>query len=73
MVPLDAFGQPPAIPPAPVDWRRRAVIGAGMVLVSGAAVGGLAYLQRVAGTQLDPEELGKAASGRRGVMTLPGR
>lgn len=71
MVPLDAFGRPPQIPPSPINWRRRAVIGAGIVLVSGGAISGLAYLQRVAGTQLDPEELGKAASGKRGEMTLP--
>ncbi|MAG36267.1 MAG: hypothetical protein CL878_08490 [Dehalococcoidia bacterium] len=71
MVPLDDFGKTPEIAPAPVNWRRRAMIFAGIAIASGGAIGGLAYLQRVAGTRLDPGELKNAGSGQRGEMTLP--
>ncbi|MAG35203.1 MAG: hypothetical protein CL878_03000 [Dehalococcoidia bacterium] len=72
MVPLAHFGELPHIDEAPINWQRRAFIGCGLAVASGALIAGLAWMERVAGWHYTDEELGKAASGERGVMTVPG-
>ena len=71
MVSLEDFGKRGEIPAAPINWTRRAIIGGSIAVLTGGAFWGLTYLQRTSGQKLDQEALKKAASGKRGVMTLP--